>query len=83
MRPFFVILLLSMATPAVAQSVAPDPDGTVFTVIRPGTPYFTPPGRAIPQNGITISGYMPRCPDGWSLVATPRPMCAHELKEPE
>jgi len=52
----------------------------------PNTFRLGPPAGAITitsGNGITITSHAPKCPEGWSLVAAPRPMCANELREPE
>ncbi len=33
--------------------------------------------------GFTITNKVAQCEYGWTLVMTPSPMCAHELKEPK
>jgi len=50
------------------------------TIVGP----ITGPVVAIPSDGVFITNSpQPKCPDGWSLVMASKPMCAHELKEPE
>lgn len=50
-----------------------------------GAQTFPPPGLGGVVTGATVmaNSATPRCPEGWSLVYTGRPMCARELREPE
>lgn len=52
--------------------------------ITPETAWSAPLGRALPEpGGAVTSGRALKCPDGYSMVYTGRPMCARDLREPE
>lgn len=94
-----LLLMTSAASAQVVYQfpscVVNSPDGTVTAFTSEQTycqkvgGVFSPSGligstQVIPQAGsVTVTATQPKCPDGWTLVATPSPMCAHELRDPE
>ncbi len=86
-----VLRIMLMGVTAHAQSVDPcaqwgrDLAGNrvcMATDLVNRNPIFAETHSIIGSGAVT-SSRQPKCPEGWTLVATPVAMCAHELRTPE